>query len=399
MMRRNKALRRVLWLLGALGALAVSVWVLLPAPVAVDAVVVSRGRLVAGVSAEGKTRVRQLYEVPAPVDGTLERISLQPGDDVTPDGVVARIAPIASRPLDPRAQAEAVAALAAARAAVTRADATAQEAKAALEHADSKLATSRSLADSGALPTQDAVHAGHEAEIRRRAVDEARAAASEARAELARASAVAGVAKGGGGAALDVKPPAVGRVLRILHESGGPVAAGTPLLEIGDVTRLEIVADLLSSDAAEVELGASATISGWGGADLRARVRRIDPAAFTKISALGLEEQRVHVILDLVDPPPQNLGHDYRVDVRVATWEGRDVLRVPSTALFRHGQRWAVYVVRGGRASLASVEVGPNDGKWTAIERGLSAGEIVVTQPSDEVRDGVRVRGHVVGKP
>jgi HlyD family secretion protein len=392
-MTRRKNLRRLVWLVVAVVALSGLFWAIWPKPVAVETMVISRGPLAAAVSAEGKTRVRHLYEVSAPVDGTLERITVQPGDPVTPNSIVARIAPIASRPLDPRARAEAQAAVTAARAAVSRADAAEREAQVATEHAHSKLETSRNLAERGAVPRNEAVHAGHEAELRKRALEEARATARQARADLARASATVGATHGtSGDAVVEVRPPEAGRILRIVRESGGPIAAGAPLVEIGDVTELEVVADLLSSDAAEVAPGASATIMGWGGAPLRARVRRIDPAGFTKVSALGLEEQRVHVILDLVDAPPPSLGHGFRVDARVVVWEGADVLRVPSTALFRHGQHWAVYAVRDGRARLVTVEVGRSDGTWTVIERGLASGDLVVIQPSDEVRDGTRVR-------
>lgn len=389
-----------MWLGGGLVALGVLIWTLWPGPVLVQTVVVSRGPLAATVTAEGKTRVKHLYEVSAPVDGTLERLTVRPGDPVAPDTAVARIAPVAARPLDPRARAEADAAVAASRAAVSRAEAAEQEARAAAEHADSQHATARRMANAGAVPPLDVVHAGHEAEIRRRALEAAQAAARQARADLARASAVVTTAGGTPGrGAVAVRPSATGWVLRVVRESGGPIAAGTPLLEVGDVTQLEVVADLLSSDAAQVTPGTSATISGWGGAPIRTRVRRIDLAAFTKVSALGLEEQRVHVVLDLVDAPPPMLGHDYRVDVAIVIWASEDVLRAPSTALFREGDQWALYVVRGGRAYVATVDVGPSDGAWTVIERGLTSGDVVVTQPSDEVRDGVRVRAQGEGLP
>ncbi|MEZ5318358.1 MAG: HlyD family efflux transporter periplasmic adaptor subunit [Vicinamibacterales bacterium] len=374
-------------------ALAGVTWALWPAPILVETVALSRGPLTATVTAEGKTRVQHLYEVSAPVDGTLERVTVQPDEMVTESTVIARIAPATSRPLDPRARAEAEAAVGAARAAVSRADAAEQEATTAAEHAESQLDTARRLVAAGAAPPLDVVHAEHDAEIRRRGVDAARAAARQARADLSRAIAVVATAGGtGGGVAVAVRPPAPGRVLRVIRESGGPVAAGTPLIEVGDVTRLEIVADLLSSDAAQVSPGAAATISGWGGAPLTARVRRVELAGFTKVSALGLEEQRTHVVLDLADAPPASLGHDYRVDVAIAIWQGEDVLRAPSTALFRDGNQWAIYVVRDDRAHAVPVQVGRSDRTWTVIEQGVTEGDIVVVQPSDDVRVGTRVR-------
>jgi HlyD family secretion protein len=159
-------------------------------------------------------------------------------------------------------------------------------------------------------------------------------------------------------------------------------------------------ADLLSSDAAVVHEGAAATVTGWGGGQaVRARVRRIDPAAFTKVSALGLEEQRVHVLLDLTDPVPAGLGHGYRVDVAIVVWEGSDVLRTPSTALFRVANRWAVFQVRGGRAHEDLVDLGPTDGTWTVAASGLREGDEVITQPSDAIAEGTRVRPLSGGLP
>jgi HlyD family secretion protein len=192
---------------------------------------------------------------------------------------------------------------------------------------------------------------------------------------------------------VSIASPITGRVLRVLRESAGPVAAGTPLVEIGDVSCLEIRADLLSSDAASVREGATATITSWGGSKpLTARVRRVEPAAFTKISALGLEEQRVHVVLDLVDPLPAGLGHDFRVDLAIATWSTTSALRVPARSLFRAGDRWAVFAIRDGRARQIFVDVGESDGTLTVIARGLAESDRVIAQPSDTVSDGTQVR-------
>jgi HlyD family secretion protein len=295
--------------------------------------------------------------------------------------------------LDPRSRAEATAAVSAAEATVARADAAALEAKAALAHAESELGTARQLAEKGAAPRMDLEHRGHEAEIRRQAAQGAAAAARSARADLARAQAILAPASVKPGQITPVQSPVAGRILRVLRESAGPVPAGTPLLEVGDMSSLEVHADLLSSDAAKVQPGAGATITGWGGTQpIRARVRRIDPAAFTKVSALGLEEQRVHVVLDLVEPPPPGLGHDYRVDAAVVIWDGKDVLRVPATSLFRAGDRWAVFVVRDGRARKTPVASGATDGTLTAVTGDVKEGDAVIVQPSDAINDGTRVR-------
>lgn len=370
-------------------------WSLRPQPLPILASPVTRGPLVATASAEGRTRVKDLYVVSAPVDGQLERVLVHPADRVDVGAVVAEIRPGAARPLDPRSRAEATAAIGTAAATVARAEAAEREARTALEHAESLLATSRRLASQGAAPIADVEHRGHEAETRRQMAAEAAAAARAARAELARARAVIAPAAARPGQTTPVHSPVAGRILRVLRESAGPVTAGTPLVELGDTASLEVHADLLSSDAARVRTGASATITGWGGAQpIRARVRRVDPAAFTKVSALGLEEQRVHVVLDVLDAPPPGLGHDYRVDAAVVTWEGKDVLRIPSTALFRTADRWTVFVLKGNRAHRAHVATGPSDGTLTAVTAGVNEGDTVIVQPSDAIDEGTRVEAH-----
>jgi HlyD family secretion protein len=392
-MRRRKLLRRITWLGVVVVAIAAIVWALRPRPIAVETVAVTRGPLTATVTGEGRTRVRDLFVVSTSVDGQLQRISLQPGDPVSAGAVIAQIQPIAPRPLDARSRAEAQAQVEVARAAVERAVATNEEAAVAVEHADSELARSQKLAQTGAVPRAELEHAGHESGIRRHANAATHAAVREARAELIRAQAAVVPATTPGDAPVSITAPGSGRVLRVLRESGGPVAAGTPLIEIGDVTGLEIRADLLSSDAASVREGAAATVTSWGGPKpLAARVRRIEPAAFTKISALGLEEQRVHIVLDVVDPLPPGLGHDYRVDLSIVTWSGTSVLRVPSRSLFRVGERWAVFAIRDGRARQVFVDLGETDGTLTVVSRGLTEGEILVAQPTDAVLDGASVR-------
>lgn len=390
-MKRFGSTRLVLWIVALLAVGAAAGWAMRPVPVPVTIARVARGSLVSTVSGEGRTRVKDLYVVAAPVDGRLVRITLKAGDAVKAEDVIATIEPSASRLLDPRSRAEANAAVAAAKAAVARAVATEEEARVAVEHTDSQLETTRKLAQRNAVAPDDLLHLGHESEMRRSALDAATAAAGQARAELLRAQAVLGTGTDPG-QTTSVRAPVTGRVLRVLRESAGPVATGTPLVEVGDVARLEIAVELLSSDAAAVREGARATVTGWGGPEpLGARVRRVDPAAFTKVSALGLEEQRVRVELDLVDTPPPGLGHDYRVDVAVVVWEGRDVLRVPSTSLFRSGDRWTVFRVANLRARREPIELGATDGSWTVVTNGLKDGDEVITQPSDVIEDGTRV--------
>ncbi len=388
--------RSTTWVVRIVGLVVVGaaiVWVLRPRPLMVTVGTVTRGPLDATVVAEAKTRVKDLFTVAAPVDGELERISFKQGEPVALASVVAHILPVQSRPLDPRSRAEAQAAVSSARASVERAVATEKEAAAALAHAESTLETTRRLANERVVAANDLEHAGHELEIRQQALQASRAALTVARSELVRAEAAASSSTTATGRTLTtVRAPVAGRVLRVLRESAGPIAAGTPILEIGDTAALEIAADFLTTDATSVRPGAAATIRDWGdGPPLRARVSRIDPAAFTKVSPLGLEEQRVSVMLDFVDPRPPSLGHDFHLNVAIVTWHGDDVLRVPATALFRVGEDWAVYVVRDGRVAQAKVVIGRTDGAHTVIERGLDAGAVVVVQPSDTVRDGARV--------
>lgn len=350
-----------------------------------------RGPLVATVTAEGKSRVRDLYVVTAPVVGDLQRITIEAGDSVARGDVVARLEPPASRPLDARSRAEALAALSAASAAAAASDAAAREAGAALTHAESLLATARALRNIEARKALE--HATHEAEIRREALAVARAAARQARAELARAEATAGRGDAvSAGPVTVVRSPIGGRVLRVIREDAGPVAAGTALLEIGNIGTLEFVSDFLTADAMSVTTGAMASIRDWGpGPPIPARVRLVEPGGFTKVSPLGLEEQRVRVVLDPVESPPAGLGNDFYVTVSIVVWRGENVIMIPSTALFRSGDRWAIYSVGEGRARLTPVMPGRSDGIRTLVESGIPEGQLVVTQPSDLIRNGTRV--------
>jgi len=389
--------RPVTWIVRIAVAAVIAVgigWIIRPRAIVVETAQVERGTLEATVTAEGRTRVKNLFVVAAPVDSELERIALKAGDTIAGSSVVAHIWPAAPRPLDVRSRAEALAAVSAARAAVERAEATEKEAVASLTHAESTSHTSTRLAKEGVVAPNEAEHAGHEVEIRRQAVKASGSALQEARASLVRAEAAVATSATNptGRAVTEVRSPTAGRILRVLRESAGPVAAGTPLLDVGNVDVIEIAADFLTSDAMAVTPGAKATILDWGGSDpLSARVRQIDPGAFTKVSALGLEEQRVPIVLDLVSEPPSGFGNDFHVNVAIVVWTGRDVLTIPSTALFRTGKDWAVFVVRDGKAQLQRVIVSRSDDTRSVIERGLNAGDEIVTQPSDALRDGSRV--------
>jgi HlyD family secretion protein len=374
------------------GVLAVALW---PTRVPVEVVTVSRGPLVESIDEEGQTRVRDRFVVSAPVTGRVQRIDLEPGDRVHRGEAVARLRPEAPPLLDVRTRAEIEAAVQAAGATAERARAEEQRARAALAHAQQQMARTRRLLDVGAETAQELEAREAETKLAQQAVAAAASAVKAAEAELMRAKTRLTPSRPEAGAPLvDVTAPVAGVVLRRLRESESLVPAGEPLLEIGDPRQLEVVADLLSTDAVRVRPGARAMIEEWGeDMVLDATVRRIEPAGFTKISALGVEEQRVNVILDFVDLEAAGavLGDAYRVEVRIVVWESPSVLKVPTGALFREGDKWAVYVVREGRARRTLVELGHQTGQEAEVLSGLSEGMPVILHPGDQVTDGVQV--------
>ena len=388
-----RAHRRALFgILGVGAVVALAFW---PETVGVDVARVTRGPLVVTVDEEGRTRVRDRFVVSAPVSGRVLRIELEPGDRVERGDIIARVDAGPAPLLDARTREEAQAAVNSARAAVGGARAGEQRARAAFAQAERELERAQRLTAGGALAAQE--RDAREAEVRlaRESVTTASYAVEAAAAELRRAEArIAPAPSRPGSGVVAVRAPASGVILRRLRESESIVPAGEPLVEVGDPAQLEIVSDLLSTDAVRIRVGARAMVEQWGNEDgLEAAVRRIEPAGFTKISALGVEEQRVNVVLDLVDPAGEDavLGDAYRVDVRIVVWEASDVLTVPTAALFRNGDQWAVYEVRGGRARLTAVETGRQTGRDAEVVRGLAEGARVIVHPADAVADGARV--------
>jgi len=374
--------------------LAVGLW---PAAVPVDLAAVTRGPLQVTVDEEGETRVHDRFVVSAPVAGRVQRIELEPGDPVKRGStVVASVLPGDPVPLDARSRAEAEAAAAAARSDVGRARAERQRAAAALAFARSELERQRDLADRKIASRQQLDSAETQAREAQQAFEAAEfaAAAAEHNLKLAEARLMQGSGGAAPGRAILIRSPIDGVVLKRLRESEAVVPAGDPLAELGDPRQLEIVSDLLSTDAVKVEAGAAVLIEQWGGDHtIRGRVRRVEPSGFMKISALGVEEQRVNVIVDFEDPLEawKALGDGYRVEVRVVVWEGKDVLRVPTSALFRRGESWAVFAVEGGRARLRSVEIGARNSLHAELRSGLAEGARVVVHPSDALSDGARI--------
>jgi HlyD family secretion protein len=388
------------WALAGLVAAAVIVGLVLawmPEPVSVDLGAVERGPLEVTVDEDGRTRVKDRYVVSAPLAGTLARPAVRAGDVVRRGDVVARVVPAASPLLDPRGRVEAEARVSAARAAHRRAGTEVARARAARDFARREAERQRALLATGAAAAQTAEQAELAERMRSEEVASAefglRVAASEvdvARAALLRLD----TPRAGDG--FEVRSPVEGRVLRVLQESEAVVQAGTPLVEVGDPRALEVVADVLTADAVEVRPGAPARIERWGGeAALRGHVHRVEPSAFTRISALGVEEQRVNVIVDLDDDPArwETVGDGYRVEARIVVWRAEDVLQIPAGAVFRHDGNWAVYVVERGRARLRPVGIGRRNASLAEVTEGLREGERVVVYPSDNMDDGVRVEG------
>ncbi len=374
-----------IWTLSALAVLAIVAWLAWPRAINVQAVAIDRGDVRREISEEGRVRVHDVYTVASPVGGMLKRIQLEAGDAVSKGDTVASIAPADPSLLDARIAEEAAATVTAARAALALSEADLDLAK--RDEARTAQLFERGFAAQAVL---DRARAG---------LKVATAAVGQRRAELNRALA----SQGGKPSArartwTTVRSPASGKVLRVLQQSETVVGPGAPLLEIGDPAQIEVVAEFLSQDAALMQKGASAVVENWGGNQQKAAIlRTVEPYARTKVSALGVEEQRVNVILDLVDKTadaaPQ-LGHGFRIDVRVVVFEQNDVVRVPTDALVRLGENgWAVFKVADGRARLTNVTVGDGDDRFRVMEAGLALGDKVILFPGDTLRDGDAVQG------
>lgn len=380
------------------GGLVYAFW---PRPVPVDFAAVTHGTLQVTVDEEGEARIKDVFVVAAPLAGEVLRIDIEAGDPVEAGKtLLATIQEVDPTFLDRRAQSQAEAEVEAAQAALTLAEAELARAKAELHFAQADLDRARVLVERRTISQRALEQAELGVETRQALVDTAGAAVGVRMSELGVARAALIVpesphdAHTGSRCCVDIRAPISGRVLRILHESQGVVAAGTPLLELGDPDRLEIVVDVLSTDAVKVTEGDEVEIVDWGGNnELKGIVRQVEPYGFTKVSALGIEEQRVNVIVDLVDPPSawRSLGHGFRVRTRIVVWRGEDVTKVPVAALFRERDEWAVFVEAEGRAELRRISIGRRNDTHAQILDGLTQGERVVLHPSDRVEDGVAI--------
>lgn len=394
----EKPIRTIVKGAAVLGVIAILATALSPKPVEVETAWVSRGRFEQAVEEEGKTRIRERYTVSAPLTGRLLRIELDPGAPVARGALLAVMVPAAPALLDVRTEKELRERVGAAEASRLRAQAEVQRANAALDQAQSDFARISRLAEDGLAPAAQLEREASNLKLRKKEFEAAQFEEEVARhqEELARAARVqARRGAEGAGERFEIRSPVPGQVLRIVRESEGVISLGSPLLEIGDPSNLEVVADVLTTDAVEIQPGMPVRIVRYGGeTPLEGRVRQVEPSAFTKVSALGVEEQRVNVLIDLVSPYEQwkKLGDGFRVEVQIIVFVKDDALIIPSGALFREGDHWAVFRLSDGRAKKEAIRVGRRSGDRAMIEGGLSAGQPVIVYPGDAVKEGVKVK-------
>lgn len=391
------------WMIrGAIALLVVMMaYAFWPRPTMVDLGVVENAHLVVTVNEEAKTRVRNAYVVSAPVAGRLLRVEVEPGDPVEgSSSVVARMLPINPTALDARAKEQARANVSAAEAALRVSRADLNKAAADKDLVDLDYQRAKTLRENGTVAQAALDRAERAHRAAKAAYETARAAIAMREADLANAkaffiSATSPTSTAADSDVIEITAPVSGRVLRLMQESETTMQAGTPILEVGDTASdLEIVAELLSTDAVSVSVGDRVIIRNWGGPNpLAGVVERIEPWGFTKYSALGVEEQRVNAIIRFTSQSAERaaLGHGFRVEAQIVTWEAQSALAVPASALFRQDEGWAVFVNDSGTARLIPIEVGHNTGTLAEVLSGLSGGEQVVLYPGPQMVDGLSI--------
>jgi HlyD family secretion protein len=393
-------MRRLIPIVVALAIAAAIAYAFWPKPLPVDFEPVSAGPMTVTVDEEGKTRIKERYIVSAPLGGQLQRIELDPGDPVkTGETLLAVIEPTDPALLDSRTIAETEARVKASEANVQQSNTAVERARVALEFAQNDLQRTQKLRERQQATLEELENADMLLRTRREDLQAAEFAVQIAKFELEQAQAALvrtkpGPRSPGETTNVAINSPITGTVLRVLQESATVVTPGVQLIELGDPRELEVEVDVLSSDAVKIDPGDHVWLEHWGGdRPLAGRVRRVDPAGFTKVSALGVEEQRVNVIIDFDDQYEnrQSLGDAYRVEAKIVVWEEPQVLRVPASALFRVGEDWAVYRVNDTRAHLTKIEVGQTNALYAQVLSGLKAGDTVISHPSDKITDGVRV--------
>ena len=390
--------KKIAWMVGGLIVLALLVWAFMPRATEVEVASVTQGRFERSVQEDGKTRLRDRYVVSTPLAGRVARITLRQGDSVERDAMVATLWPLVPALLDERARDQQNAHVGALEASVSRAKANVGRAMAALDQARAELKRNEALAKEGFVSPNQNETGRLTVRLREQELESARQEESGARHELDQSRiALRQYSSGSTGAqqrAWQIKAPVSGKILKIQQQSEGIVQAGTPLMELGDPSQLEVVVDVLTEDAAQIRPGTPVQLSNWGGPEtLEGRVRLIEPAAFTKVSALGVEEQRVNAVIDITSAPDKRatLGDGFKVDVRVLVQVVENAVKVPVSALFPVGARSALFVVEGGRARQREIEVAARNGVEAWVKTGLAPGTPVIVYPPTALKDGARV--------
>lgn len=393
--------RQRLLLVAALLLLAAGlIYAFLPRAVPVDVVKVARGPLQVTVNEDGKTRIKERYVVSTPLGGRLLRVELHPGDMVEAGRtLLAAIEPTDPELLDPRTRAQAEARVKTAETTRQQSVPLLERARTSWEFAQTELRRAQRLYEENTLSHQELDNAEQKERTTAEELKSAQFALqiAEYELELARAALLRTDARSREDSdpwQFPILSPICGRVLRVFQESSAVVPPGARLLELGDPADLEVEIDVLSADAVKIKPGAKVFLEHWGGdAPLLGRVRLVEPAGFLKISALGVEEQRVNVMVDFTDPFEKrpSLGDAFRVEARIVIWESTDLPRVPVGALFREGEDWAVFAVADGKAHLQRVKIGQRNDVEAEVTDGLTPGADVIVHPSDRIRDGVRV--------
>ncbi len=396
----------LIWTKRALGALAMiavaaaAYFALQPNPVLVDTAQVERGLVEVTINEDAVTRIEDVFEVSAPITGKLERLGFEVGDLVEKGQKIAAVRPVDPPMRDARTRRELEAALKAARAGITLGEAEVARSEAAVRFSTLDLARQETLAKQRIISERVLQQAELELDTRNAQLRQAKANLEFRKREFESAQArvlepSAALNNGAGSqCCVDVLAPASGALLKLFGESERVVQAGTNLVEIGDRSKIEIVADLLSEDAVKAKAGNLVWVENWGGPEkLRAKVKRIDPSGFMKVSTLGIEEQRVNTIIQITEPRKNwvRLGHDFRVYVRIVIWRSENALRVPVSALFRRGDDWAAFVMEGERAVERKVEIGRRSETYAEVMKGLQVGQNVVLHPSDRISDQTRI--------
>ena len=387
----KKKLARIVYSFLALGVVALIVIAFLPSPIRVETARITRGPLQVTVDEEGEARAHDRFVIAAPIAGRLTRVELHDGDPVSLNQVVAIINPL---PIDQRERAEITARVQATEASKRSADQAVEHARADHEQAKRDLRRAEALAETGVISRLSFEQAKNAESIARNELEatrfKAQAAASEV--DVAKAGLIAVESDRSGASRLvTLRSPVRGRVLRVIEKSERVVTSGTPIVVVGDPRKLEVVVDLLSTDAVKVRPGAAMLLENWGGETaIRARVRTVEPSAFTKVSALGIEEQRTNVVADFVDPPGF-LGDGYRVEARIIIWESDGILKIPSSALFRHGDGWSVFIIENAKAIRYEVGIGHRSQFEAEVLGGIEEGARVVVHPTNQISDGSRV--------